>query len=71
MRPFPFASISDSVTLDGAVNRIVIPTDEFRQYVDVSVSVSVRQFFVQLIANRAMATFYYSAFHIRCLLTSK
>ena len=49
----------------GTVNCIVIAPDKFRQYIDVSVRVSVRHVFVQLIANRAMAMFYYRAFHIR------
>ena len=47
------------------MNRIVITPDEFQKYVDVSVRVSVRRVFVQLIANLAVATFKYSAFHIR------
>ena len=47
-----------------AVNRIVLAPDEFRQYVDVSVSVSVRHVFVQFNADLAMATFYYRAFNI-------
>ncbi len=38
----------------GAVDRIVITPDEPRQYVDVSVRVSVRHVFEQLIADRAM-----------------
>ncbi len=47
------------------MNRIVIAPDEFWQDVDVSVRVSLCHVFVQHIANRAMATFYYSALRIR------
>ena len=48
----------------GTVYRIVTTPDEFREYVDVSVRVSVCHVFVHLIANHAMPTFYYSVFHI-------
>ena len=44
---------------------MVLAPDELRNYVDVSVRVFVCHVFVQLIANCAMATFDYSAFHIR------
>ena len=49
----------------GAVDRIVIAPDEPWQYVDVSVRVSVRHLSVYLFEDCAMATFHYSAFHIR------
>ena len=47
------------------MDRIVITPDEPWQYADVSVRVFVRQVFVQLFADRTMATFHYRAFHIR------
>ena len=46
------------------VTRVVILHYEFRHYVDVSVRVFVCHVFLQLIANRAMVPFSYSAFHI-------
>ncbi len=49
----------------GAVDRIVISPQEPWQYANVSVRVFVRHVFVKLFADRAMATFHYSAFHIR------
>ena len=47
------------------MNRIIIAPDEFRQFVDLSVRVSVRYVFVQLIGNLAVAAFYYRVLHIR------
>ena len=47
------------------MNRIFIAPDEFRQYVDVSVRVSVSHVYVQLIANRSVPTFYDRALDIR------
>ena len=48
----------------GTVNHIVITREELRQYVELSVSVSLRHVYVQLITDRALATFHYSEFHI-------
>jgi hypothetical protein len=51
-----------------AVNRIFLPLDKFRQYVYVSVCVLICHIFVQLVANRAMASLGYSTFYI-CIST--
>jgi hypothetical protein len=48
-----------------AMNRIVVPLDEFWQYIYVSVRVLVCHLFVQLVVNCAMASLDYSTFHIR------
>jgi hypothetical protein len=47
------------------VNIFVVTPDEFRQYVYVSVRVSVCHEFVQIIANCAVASFDYTTFQIR------
>jgi hypothetical protein len=47
------------------VNRIVVPLDEFWQYIYVSERIFIRHISVQLIANCAMASSDYSTFHIR------